>query len=125
MAFSIKEKATRPTYVVQLREFVGTPQEQPIDLRNALSVHLILRSADAAVQDPSKFRKPANIMYPTALPTNDAQAGWVEYVWVAGDTTPPGNYNAEFDIAWTATDIETVPNKGYFAVTIEVDLEST
>jgi hypothetical protein len=122
MAWTIKEGATRPTYAVQLREHIGTPAERPIDLRDAVGVDFLLRAAASDDQSPPKFNKPAVIMFPEALPDNEEEAGWIEYIWEAGDTDGIGDYEAEAWINWGPGATEKVPNKGYFAITIEADL---
>lgn len=123
MAFIIKENATRPTYVIQLREDVGKPTERAMDLRTATGIQIVMRRTSATPQEVAHLKEAATIMFPDALPTNDEEAGWVEFTWPAGSTSPPDNYYAEFDITWGPGATETVPNSGYFAIIVEPDLE--
>lgn len=114
MAFIIKQNDTRPRFVVGLKENFGELSEAPIDLTDATSVQFFLRSASAAPEDAPKVDALAAI--------TDAVNGEVTYTWATGDTDTVGEFQAEVQITWSDGGIETVPNSGYWDVTIEVDL---
>ena len=48
--------------------------------------------------------------------------GQVRYTWANGDLAVAGDYNGEFEITFPTGKIETVPNAGYFTLTIKEDL---
>lgn len=110
--FIIKENDTRPRFVVGLLQDVGGPGEAPIDLTDATSVKFLMRLASES-GDP-KVDSPAVI--------TDAITGEVTYTWEVGDTDVVGEYEAEVEITWTDGGVETVPNTGYFEVSVEDDL---
>ena len=58
-----------------------------------------------------------------AMTITDAANGRVTYAWQAGDTDTPGAYDVEFEILWSDSTIETVPNNGYESVIVTDDLD--
>ena len=48
--------------------------------------------------------------------------GTIQYAWSAGDTDTAGLYEAEFELTYTDTTIETFPNDGYISVTVTDDI---
>lgn len=86
-----------------------TDQNGPINLTNAVSVKFIMKMTTGTAVTGT-----ATIV--------SAAAGTVQYQWGASDTNLVGEYNAEFEITWPSTKVETVPNSGYFTVSIVPDL---
>ena len=117
MAFTIKRSATRPTYVAQLIQNVGTPQEGPIpDLDTADDIVFVMR-AEGALDDA--LPDVAGSM--TLL---DPVEAIVEYPWVISDTrdTPSDNNQVEVWIIWAPGMIEILPNDNYKVVTLKPSL---
>ena len=52
-----------------------------------------------------------------------AASGIVKYSWQAADTDEAGYFEAEFEVTYTDSSVETFPNRGYLAVHISADLE--
>jgi hypothetical protein len=114
--FEIKRGDTRPIYIAQLKEKVGTPQEKVIDLEaeEVESVRFIMRKKDASgAPDVDGI---ADI--------DDAKEGLVSYTWEVGDTDrESGEYDVEFELKFKDGGTETVPDKLYFACKINPDLD--
>lgn len=115
MAFVIKQGDTRPTYVVQLRENIGQTDERPIDLTNAQSVSFIMKKQNASPTAGFDVKGTCSFL-------GARTSGTVEYIWGATDTAVIADYDVEFEITWAPGAIETVPNKGYFAISVVADL---
>lgn len=80
----------------------------PLDLSTAATVKLLLKADSTLVSGVC-----------TIVSASD---GTVRYDWQTGDTATPGTYQCEFEITWATGKIETVPNDGYAAISIEEDL---
>jgi len=52
----------------------------------------------------------------------DALAGEIRYDWQAADTAKVGSYQAEFEVTYADSSIETFPNNGYIRVQITDDI---
>lgn len=52
----------------------------------------------------------------------DAGNGIVKYDWVAGDTDTAGTYDAEFEVTYADTTIETFPNSGFIDIIVMEDV---
>lgn len=117
MAFTIKQGNTRPTYVVNLLEKIGTPDEGPIpDLGAANSITFLMRKESAEPTEEPIASGVASLL--------DEPTAEVEYVWQAGDTDIADTYRVEFEIEWLPGAVETVPNDGYFSVVIKDNLRA-
>lgn len=81
---------------------------EALNLTGALKVTIILKGPSSLVQG-------------TCVITA-ATEGKLEYTWAVGDTAETGEYEVEFEIEWSATHIESVPNSGYQIVEIQPDL---
>lgn len=46
----------------------------------------------------------------------------VGYLWAAGDTDQAGRYQAEFQVTYGDGHIETFPNQGFIAVSVNADV---
>ena len=112
-------------YVIKRGDFgpaqplVGTLSDQngPINLTDALSVQLFMRSETLLIKTG-----PAEI--------TDAANGKIKYVFegVEGadpiDTAEAGTYRLEAKITWDDGSVQKVPNEGYLELEITEDLES-
>ena len=103
--FSLKQDDTWPPLNATLSDANG-----PINLTTATSVTFIMKPTGGG----SPITGTCTIV--------SAAAGTVRYVWVTGNTTVAGTYQAEFEILWADGKIGTVPNEGYFTVEILADL---
>lgn len=117
MAWEIKHHDTAPDYVAALTDDVGAANTPPIDLTSATSVDFIMRSADVPDTDTPKVKAACTIV--------DAANGIVSYHWGASDTDTVGDFNIEFEIAWSDGTTQTVPNDGYNTITVTEDLDAS
>lgn len=108
--FTFKRNDRLPKLRATLQQ--GSPAT-PIDLTTAVSVKLILKDS-TNMAGAAKVNAACTLVTPSS--------GIVEYAWAAGDTDTSGTYNGEFEITWSTGITETVPNTGYFTVTIVDDL---
>lgn len=100
--FSIKRNDTSPAL-----EYTLSPE---VDL-TAASVRFHMRLRGGA----TKVDAAATIV--TVNP------GVVRYDFVAANTDTAGIYDAEFEITYSDSTLETFPNVGYIAVKIDADIE--
>lgn len=105
MSFQIKKNDTSPQLEAVLSNAAGTP----IDL-NGASVRFHMRRAGGP------------ILIDAAATIVTAGAGLVRYVWTAGDTDTAGSYQAEFEVTYADSSIETFPNSSNIQVDIMADL---
>lgn len=125
MAFIAKQGALLPTYVVELRELIGTPNERQVpNLDQAVGFKFLMRAEGAAVEsEPLIFGDAAYWQDPDNPATYTAS---VEYIWQDGDLdVAPGNFQGEVWTEWVAGKFEKFPNEGYFAIKINPDLQVT
>lgn len=108
--FSFTQHDTHPPL-----EAVLTDLEGPIDLSTATRVNLLLKG--------QKRNAPASVLGQCQIV--DAVNGVVRYVWTAPDTAVADLYNALFEILWGDGTESSVPNKGYFYVEFQPDLDNT
>jgi len=93
---------------------VLSDQNGAINLATASQVKLIMKNTGIATQ----------VLVTGTMAIASAAGGNVTYAWRAADTSWPDLYNVEFEIAWTAGGIETVPNDIYRQIQINQDLEN-
>lgn len=105
--FTIKQNDTRPYLVAALQD-----NNAAINLTSATSVKFIMRQ-QGSIGAP-KISSAATFL--------DRPTGQVQYAWVASNTDTVGDFNGEFEITWNDGGIETVPNDGYFTISIVDDL---
>lgn len=121
----MKRNDTRPTFTVQLRENVGLPTERPIaGLPDADEINFIMRPLNSSAGDP-KVKQPMSVLFNTADPDDpdwDEKGGWVEYAWQAADLDTHGDFSMEVEITWAPGAVETIPNKGFWTLHVELDL---
>jgi len=104
--FYIKQNDTSPSLEATLEDGYGVP----VDLTNAsVRFHMRALGAVSAVVD-----QPADVV--------DEVNGVVRYVWQDSDTAVPGNYQAEFEVTFISSKIETFPNSKYIDIKITDDI---
>jgi len=106
--FSIKANDTLPAFEVSLGIGGGS-----LDLTTAVSVTFIMREASGGTPK----------VHAAAIVDNPI-TGIVRYEWVDGDTDTPGQYQAEWEIAWTGGKKQTVPTTTYHSIDILADLDN-
>lgn len=104
--FTIKQNDTSPAIQTQLLDGNG----DPVNITGA-SVTFHMRTAPAGA---TKIDASATIV--TAL------TGTVNYTWTGTDTDTPGTYEAEFEVIYADSSVETFPNSGYITVTVVDDI---
>jgi hypothetical protein len=102
--FEIKRNDTAPSIRYAL-------EPTTIDLTGA-SVRFKMKVTGSATQ---LFDKAAVVITATGTPT-------VQYNWVSADTSTKGFFDAEFQVTYSDTTIETFPNKGFISVHISEDI---
>lgn len=107
MAFRIKTNDTSPKLGVTLKDADG----------NVVSV------AGGSARFHMKAYGATTLKIDAAATITDATNGKVEYVWSASDTDVAGTYYGEFEITYGDASVETFPNKGYFTIIIQEDLD--
>lgn len=101
--FPIKRNDTSPAIKVQCTDSTGTA----IDLSGASVSFHMTDDGDTIVNSS------ATIM--------DASNGKVKYEWSDGDTDSAGRYQAEFEVTYSDSSVETFPNNGFIVVEIHED----
>ena len=107
MTFYIKQNDTSPSIRATLKDGDGTV----INLTDA-SVRFHMRTVGGTSTTTDSA---ASIVSP-------ATGGIVQYDWVAADTDTVGSYQAEFEVTYSDSSIETFPNNGYIRVEITDDI---
>ena len=106
MTFYIKQNDTGPAMLATLQDANGTA----VNLTGAnVRFHMQSINGGSPVVDAA-----ATIV--------TAASGLVRYNWLAADTGTVGTYQAEFEVTYADTSIETFPNDGYIAVQIINDI---
>lgn len=106
---TLKRHDTWPPVKATLKQTnEGTGNQEPIDLTGAVKVTFIMKTGSTLVEGTCSIV--------------NAKEGKVEYVFAAGDTAIAGSYEVEFEIEWSPTKIQTVPNGGYNSIVILADL---
>ena len=105
--FYMKQNDTSPSIKVTCYDTDDTA----IDLTGALSVRFHMRlKSDLSV----KVDADGSVIVATD--------GTIKYDWSAGDTDTAGIYEAEFEVTYADSSVETFPNDGYITVTILDDI---
>ena len=106
MTFYIKQNDTVPSIRATLQHGNGDPG----DLINA-TVRFHMRAIGAN-----------NTTVDAAAVVVSAEAGIVQYNWIADDTDTIGSYQAEFEVTYPDSTVETFPNDGYVRIEIIDDI---
>lgn len=105
-SLTFKRFDTYPPLTVTL-----TDQNGPIDLSTASSVHMEMKSSVGTII-PS-----------LAMASFSATSGVIQHTWVGSETSMADTWNLEWEIKWANGGVQTVPNTGIVAITIEQDIE--
>ena len=106
MAFKIKKGDTSPSLLAILQDGDGVA----VDVTDAsIRFHMTPLGSSTVKVDA------------TAVIV-DGATGSVRYEWASGDTDTEGAFNAEFEVTFANSAIETFPNDGYFRVDVDNDL---
>jgi hypothetical protein len=106
MSFYIKQDDTTPSLRADLKKGSG----DSVDLLNA-TVRFHMREIGST-----------NIVVDADATVISEAGGTVQYDWVAGDTAVVGSYQAEFEVTYPQSTVETFPNDGYIRVEIISDI---
>lgn len=106
MSFYIKQDDTTPSLRADLKNGSGD------------SVDLL----DATVRFHMREIGSTNIVIDADATVISEAGGTVQYDWVAGDTADVGSYQAEFEVTYPNSTVETFPNDGYIRVEIISDI---
>lgn len=106
MTFYIKQNDTVPSIRATLQNGNG----DPVDLINA-TVRFHMRAIGAN-----------NTTVDAAAVVVSAADGIVQYNWIADDTDTIGSYQAEFEVTYPDSTVETFPNDGYVRIEIIDDI---
>lgn len=106
MTFYIKQNDTQPAFQAVLQDGAG----DPINLDGA-TVRFHMRAIGS---NTAKVDAAASVI--------SALSGIVRYSWDAADTDRIGSYQAEFEVTYSDSTIETFPNDGYVRVVILDDI---
>lgn len=99
--FTIKQEDTSPTIKAILKK------------RNGDAVNL----TDASVRFHLSTRA-LEILIDSVATILDAPNGTVKYDWAIGDTDEPGEYFAEWEVAFSDGTVETFPNDGFILIAV-------
>ena len=103
--FYIKQNDTQPALRAQLKD----GDDVPIVLTGStVRFHMRTLTGTVVVDAAATIITPAN--------------GIVQYNWQAADTATVGSYQAEFEVTYQDTTIETFPNSGYIRIQITDDI---
>lgn len=103
--FKIKEGDTSPSI-----QYALTPTSVVLT-----GASVVFSMRDRATGTIKVNRQAATIVTATVTPT-------VQYDWVTADTDTAGTYEAEFEVTYADTTVETFPNDGFITVTITGDV---
>jgi len=106
MTFYIKRNDTSPAMLATLQDANG----DAVDI-TAASVRFHLRPINSQT-----------VTVDEAATIVTAPDGLVRYDWQAADTATIGSYQAEFEVTYADTTVETFPNDGYIRVEIISDI---
>ena len=106
MTFYIKRNDTSPSMLATLQDASGNA----IDI-TAASVRFHLRPIGSQT-----------VTVDEAATIVTAIDGLVRYDWLAADTATIGSYQAEFEVTYADSTVETFPNDGYIRVEIIGDI---
>lgn len=103
----LKKGDTAPPFEATLRDGAGNP----VDLAGATARFLMRLS-----------RPPRGVVVVAPATITDAAGGRVRYAWVAADTARAGVFDAEVEITFSDTTIESFPASGFHRVVISDDV---
>ena len=105
--FFIKRNDTAPSLDAALED----DKNRPVDITGATTVFHMRDTSDNSVKIASGV-----------VSVLSAVRGEVRYTWAASDTDTAGNFEAEFQVTFADSTIESFPNDSYIAVIINEDV---
>ncbi len=105
MAYEIKRGDRRPRWRVALKA-----DGVAVDLTAAVSYKFTMKMGGTV-----KVNKATMIVVVAA-------SGIIEYAWGATDTDTAGTYDAEVEVDWGSSEVQSFPSTGYFTIQINEDL---
>lgn len=109
---SWKRWDTYPPYAAFLQQAGGA---SVIALTAASQVKLIMKNT---------VNTATSVVVTGVMTIASAAQGYVTYNWASTDLSWADTYNVEYEIAWQAGGIETVPNDAYDQIVVIADLEN-
>ena len=106
MTFYVKQNDTSPAMQATLQDADGNA----VDLTGA-TVRFHMRAIGGTT-----------VVVDAAATVVTAASGIVKYEWDAADTDTIGSYQAEFEVTYADSSVETFPNDGYIRVEIIDDI---
>ena len=104
-SFTIKQNDTSPALQATLKDANG----DAVDVTGA-TIRFHMRDDEGTVKVDAAG----------AIVT--AASGIIEYNWLAADTDTVGVYEAEFEVTYADSTVETFPNDGYIRVRVKDDI---
>src|SRR2546421_239530 len=117
-SLTINRRDTFPAIKFTLEQEKADGQgNEPIDLRTALKVTLLMKTGATLVEGICTYKAPEE---------TSKREGKCEYLPVAADTALAGTYEVQAEIEWPETAgvkrFQTVPSSGYKSILIQADL---
>lgn len=109
LRFLIKRHATRPYIELLVKNSDGTP----FDFTGATEVLFSMKDEEGTLKIDSAVAE---------FDAGDPTLGKLRYTWTKADTDTEGNYNAEFDVNYPASETLTVPVDGDIRVKVYTDV---
>lgn len=107
-----KRHDTYPPYQAFLQQAAGA---SVLPLAAASQVKLIMKNTGQAT----------SVVVTGVMSIASAAQGYVTYNWATNDLSFADTYNVEYEIAWSAGGIETVPNDAYDQIVVIPDLDNS
>jgi len=104
--FYIKQNDTSPDLQVTCKDYEGT----------------VVNVSGATVNFHMRNKQTREVQVDGVGSIVDGAAGQVKYSWSAGDTDTVGGFDAEFEIIYSDSSVETFPNNGFITVVVLDDI---
>lgn len=96
------------------------------DTSPAIKYQLTLASGQTLVGASAVFKMKgvnSDTLKVDAAADVDDSENVVSYAWVAADTDTDGTFQAEFEVTYADSKVETFPNEGYLQISVTPDLD--
>jgi hypothetical protein len=104
--FYIKQNDTSPDLQVTCKDYSGT----------------VVNVSGATVNFHMRNKTTGEVQVDGTGSVVDGAGGVVKYSWSAGDPDTVGNFDAEFEIVYTDSKVETFPNNTFITVVVLDDI---